>query len=119
MEHLTLFTSQPTGSVETAAPSRLRFVSVEHLRSAETYLAEKTKGDVPAAIQAAMLICEGAGDVSRSVLDAVTVDAASFPRTAAALERTRELVATSPAEWPEGFWPRFLLGVLAGTRSPR
>jgi hypothetical protein len=94
-------------------------VPPEHLEAAEGYL--ETRGDTAeplATIQAAILLCEGAGEISKASLGRVEIDHVAFPRAAAAIERTREVLNKPRSAWPEGFWPRFLLGVLVGEGSP-
>lgn len=67
-----------------------------------------------ASIQAAIFLCEGAGEISEETLHALRVDSESFPQAARAVDQTCASVSEPPDRWPEGFWPRFLLRLLAG-----
>jgi hypothetical protein len=99
------------------APTR---VSTEHLEAAERFLRGRSEGSEPlATIQATILLCEGVGEISETALERVSVDDDAFPFAAAAVEWTREAVRGPRAAWPEGFWPRFLLGILAGEQPSR
>lgn len=94
---------------------RARLIPAEYLQVAESFLEEGADRQGPlASIQAAIFLCEGAGDVSAGTLGALRIDSQAFPRVAAAVEWTRGWLERAPGQWPEGFWPRFLLGLLAG-----
>jgi hypothetical protein len=95
-------------------------VSVEHLEAAEEFLHGRADGkEALATIQATILLCESTGDISEAALERVRVDDRAFPLAAAAVEWTRAALMGPRASWPEGFWPRFLLGVLAGEQPRR
>jgi hypothetical protein len=95
-------------------------VSVEYLEAAEGFLQARADGnEVLATIQATILLCESTGDISEAALDRVSVDDHAFPLSAAAVEWTRGALRGPRASWPEGFWPRFLLGVLANEQPGR
>lgn len=95
-------------------------VPLEHLQAAETFLqARSDNREALATIQAAILLCEGAGDVSEDMLESVRVDDRAFPLAAGAVRWTRDALNAPRASWPEGFWPRFLLGVLSGEQPGR
>ncbi len=119
MEPLRLFTLDALetpyddGLVEALDASRR--ISLEHLEAAEGFLqARADSSEALATIQATILLCEGAGEISEAALEQVSVDDHAFPRAAAAVEWTRGVLRGPRTAWPEGFWPRFLLGVLAG-----
>lgn len=122
MEPLELFSLEalePTGD-EAAEPERtedggpISLISAEHLEVVEDFLGDEGRADDPKAqIETAMFLCEGAGDVSASMLQRLMIDHALYPRAASAVDETRETLALPPNDWPEGFWPRFLLRVLA------
>lgn len=93
-------------------------VSVEHLEAAEGFLQAQADANEPlATIQATILLCESTGDISEAALERVSFDYRAFPLAAAAVEWTRRALRGPRAAWPEGFWPRFLLGVLASEPS--
>jgi hypothetical protein len=102
------------------APHGPTSVSVEHLEAAEGFLqARADASEALATIQATILLCESTGDISEAALDRVSFDDRAFPLAAAAVEWTRGALRGPRAAWPEGFWPRFLLGVLAGEHPGR
>jgi hypothetical protein len=95
-------------------------VSAEHLEAAEGFLqARADANEALATIQATILLCESTGDISEAALERVSVDGRAFPLAAAAVEWTRGALRGPRAAWPEGFWQRFLLGVLAGEQPGR
>jgi hypothetical protein len=109
----TLETSRDDALIEALGGSRR--ISLEHLEAAESFLqACPDSPEALATIQATILLCEGSGEISEMALGEVSVDDCAFPRAAAAVEWTRGVLEGPRAAWPEGFWPRFLLGVLAG-----
>lgn len=95
-----------------------RPVPAEHLNAAEAFLEASGPDEPLAAIQAAILLCEGAGDVSRSTLRGVQVDGTTFPRSAAAVDWALQMLDAPRVSWPDGFWPRFLLNVLHEEQPP-
>jgi hypothetical protein len=124
MEPLRLFTLEaleaPCDVDLDEVPDAPTSTSVEHLKAAELFLSARSESNEPlATIQATILLCEGAGDISEAALHRVTVDDRVFPLAAAAVEWTRRALRGPRAAWPEGFWPRFLLGVLAGEHPGR
>jgi hypothetical protein len=62
-----------------------------------------------AQIQAALALCDAAGDRDRSTLAQLVLDRRRFPRSVHAIARVTELLELPRDERPEGFWPRFLL----------
>lgn len=103
------------GSEFEAARQTLVAVPPEHLEAAEAFLQDRAHNGQPlAAIQAAILLCEGAGEISEEGLERVRVDERVFPHAARALDWTRKTLNSPRGTWPAGFWPRFLLGVLSG-----
>lgn len=83
----------------------------------ELFLADhlEPEGDL-ALIQATLGLCEATGE-DIAALDALVIDHTRFPRSRAAVERTRELLAMPVEKRPEGFWPRFLLEQLESSAS--
>jgi hypothetical protein len=118
LELFSLDALEPTAD-EAAKPERtedgpISLISAEHLKVAEDFLDDEGRADDPKArIETAMFLCEGAGDVSASTLQRLTIDQARYPRAASAVDETRETLALPPSKWPEGFWSRFLLRALA------
>ena len=114
------FEAPPHETESHQAPHTLVDVPTEHLEAAEGFLQTSSNGgQALATIQAAILLCEGAGAVSEEALRQVTIDHHSFPLAAAAVEWTRRALDSPRASWPEGFWPRFLLSVLSGEQPGR
>lgn len=131
MESLRLFAIDPLAVEESTQPGEAdaqqheheersrRFIPAEHLSVAEEFLEAFGPDEPLAAVQAAILLCEGAGDLDENTLRVIRVDEGAFPRSAAAVRWTRRMLESPHAAWPDGFWPRFLLGVLAGEQPAR
>lgn len=122
MEPLALFSLDALERTSSRAPEAERaedsepisLISAEHLEVAEEFLGEAARADgAQAQIETAMFLCEGVGDVSASTLRRLAIDRTRYPRASSAVDETREVLDLPPSEWPEGFWPRFLLRVLA------
>jgi hypothetical protein len=89
MEPLRLFMPEtlettPDESAEDQ-PQSLTPVPTDHLTAAEAFLEARAAALEPLpTIQAAILLCEGIGDISETGLEGVRVDERAFPRSAAA-----------------------------------
>ena len=113
-EALTLF--PPSFHVEALPAStevEVGRLSVEHLQTAEKYLDEKSAlYPALAPIEAAAFLCESVGPMSARTLRGLEIDSTAFPRSAAAVDHTCTLLTRPRTEWPDGFWPRFVLRLL-------
>ena len=121
MEPLQLFPTQPLreepepdDQVAADSSDAITLISAEHLEVAEAYLSEDDHADgTRARIETAMFLCEGVGEITAATLGRLNIDRQRFPRAAAAIDETQETLELPPSEWPQGFWPRFLLRALA------
>jgi hypothetical protein len=120
MEALQLFTVD-TGPTAISAISARVIPETESYEAAwhevELFLADHLERDGDLAqIQAALALCDAAGDRDRSTLAELILDRGRFPRSVHAIARVTALLELPHGERPEGFWPRFLLKQLEDRR---